>query len=216
MTRMVVKQLEYDDTILQRKVLPDGIPQWMVTISDLPWRLTRGGACHTKVCPRRVFVCLWVCWCVGVQPWESVCAYVCARVCAFSNEGVQNTLCMWGVLKGPKCISFLIVVLLYIWWQLCAGYRRDTSACFTLWHFLPNCFILPSSPSPSVDFRGWRNLLSNNPVLTPSQSTSTANFSMSPPTLFQPGAPCPWRSPLSSNQKPNRKFLSPGSMYLGT
>ena len=92
----------------RRRYLTVYLSEWSPSLTSLTAYQGRG--LSHKVCPRRVFVCLWVCWCVGVQPWESVCAYVWARVCAFSNGGVQNTLCMWGVLKGPKfsfsCCAF--------------------------------------------------------------------------------------------------------------
>ena len=59
-------------------------------------------------------MCVCVCVCVGVCLWAGARACLCACVCAFSVyrvEGVQNILCMWGILKVLKCISFPLIVV---------------------------------------------------------------------------------------------------------
>ena len=114
------------------------LPQEM-TKDCTTWRFTRGRACHPRVCPRCVCVCVCVCVhgrvCVHLIWWQQ---------CRGGNVLVYTHVVCWGV-QHLLCISTFD--------DSCVQARRDTSACFTLWHFLPNCFILPSSPSPSVAFR---------------------------------------------------------------
>ena len=70
-----------------------------------PLTAYQGQGLSPKGCPSCVLVC--VCWCVGVCPWASMCVCVCSCVCIQCRvEGVQNTLCMWDVLKVLKCISY--------------------------------------------------------------------------------------------------------------
>ena len=68
--------------------------------------------------------------------------FVCLCVCIQCRvEGVQNILCMWGILKVLKCISCPLIVVVE---EGCVCVCVCVCACFE-WHFLPNCFILAST-----------------------------------------------------------------------
>ena len=113
MTRMVTKQLKYDDTILQSypRVYSSERSPSPSSLNGIP-----GAGLVTQGAVQGVqFVCVCVLACVQ------------CRV-----EGVQSTLCMWGA-EGIEMYKLFLIVVHF--------------------HFLPHCFILPSSHSPSVDCR---------------------------------------------------------------
>ena len=86
--------------------------------------------------------------------------FVCLCVCIQCRvEGVQNILCMWGILKVLKCISCpLIVVVEEGCVCVCVCVRVLNGTFFLTASFLH----LPLWPS------GMQKFLSNNSVLAPS------------------------------------------------